>query len=103
MLRKMSCLISSSGWPGGGEFSVCCVAGNWQTSGRLVQVVVSQSACGSWWDSQPSQCAQIPKCLVPLSKRARFTSSYKARVLCLVPERNCAGQQQHAFLYVGEK
>ena len=86
-------LMATSGWPGGGVRSVCSV----YTAGkRRASLVVSESACGSWWDSQPLYSAQISKCLVPLSKRARFTSSYKARVLCL---RNYCRQQQHASSY----
>ena len=78
--RGVRTLIATSGWPGGGVGSVCSV----YTAGkRRASLVVSQSASGSWWDSRPLYSAQIPKCLVPLSKRARFTSSYKARVLCL--------------------
>lgn len=78
--RNVPILIATSGWPGGDGRSVCSV----YTAGkRRASLVVSQSASGSWWDSQPLYSAQIPKCLVPLSKRARFTSSYKARVLCL--------------------
>lgn len=80
MERGVPILIATSGWPGGDESGVCCV----YTAGkRRASLVVSQSASGSWWDSRPLYSAQIPKCLVPLSKRARFTSSYKARVLCL--------------------
>lgn len=92
MLRSVSILIASSGWPGGVGGGVCCVAGNWQTSG-LWSSVSPGVDLGGIVNRRNVHRFQSAWCPYPSARGSRV----RTKPDCFVwpAERNYAAQQQH--------